>query len=228
MNYPPEFPDHLKPAALLAVMKADRRFPRQNQAKKRIKQAIFELCEIACTAAEKGEWPVHFALEGIEDFLHILCVDDPANHSDVTDPAFERFADPIKSEVWASKEWIGYVERLAEVGRATKIPTKAEPHPVTMTKKDAVLKILEEKGMTRSRWATLAGVDPSVVYDYLEGTSNPRADSRKALAEVIGLEPSELFPISKTQESPKKPKNPLKNQTQTKKPPILSQRLPKQ
>lgn len=52
--------------------------------------------------------------------------------------------------------------------------------------------ILREKGMTPSRWATKAGVDPSVVYDYLKGTSNPRPESRKVLAQAIGLKVSEL------------------------------------
>ena len=47
--------------------------------------------------------------------------------------------------------------------------------------------ILQQKGYSRSKWATVAGVDPSVVYDYLKGTSNPNPESRKALAEAIGL-----------------------------------------
>jgi hypothetical protein len=47
--------------------------------------------------------------------------------------------------------------------------------------------ILQQKGYSRSKWATVAGVDPSVVYGYLKGTSNPNPESRKALAEAIGL-----------------------------------------
>jgi lambda repressor-like predicted transcriptional regulator len=55
-----------------------------------------------------------------------------------------------------------------------------------------VLPILRELGISRAKWAFRAGVDPSVVYDYLKGTSNPRPESRKVLAEAIGLTAAEL------------------------------------
>ena len=64
--------------------------------------------------------------------------------------------------------------------------------PIVESREAVVLPILRAKGMTRSRWATNAGVDPSVVYDYLKGVSNPRPESRNALAEVLGLRESEL------------------------------------
>jgi hypothetical protein len=47
--------------------------------------------------------------------------------------------------------------------------------------------ILRSRGMTKSQWAGVAGVDPSVVYDYMKGISNPRPETRKALAQSIGL-----------------------------------------
>ena len=121
MDYPEGFPDHLKPAAHLAVLKANRRFPKLNQSKKRIRQATFELCELACVAAENGEWQSHLALEGIEDFLHILCVDDPALHSYVGTGVFGAFSDPIKWEITATEQWFGYVERLAEAGKSRRL-----------------------------------------------------------------------------------------------------------
>lgn len=52
--------------------------------------------------------------------------------------------------------------------------------------------ILIKKGMSASGWATKAGVDPSVVYDYLNGISNPRRESRNVLAEAIGITEAEL------------------------------------
>jgi hypothetical protein len=55
-----------------------------------------------------------------------------------------------------------------------------------------VLPVLQEKGMSPSKWATRAGVDPSVVYDYLSGHSTPRPDSRKALAEAIDVKIADL------------------------------------
>jgi hypothetical protein len=52
--------------------------------------------------------------------------------------------------------------------------------------------ILRRKGYSRSKWANVAGVDPSVVYDYMKGDSNPNPESRKALAEAIELPVDEL------------------------------------
>jgi hypothetical protein len=59
-------------------------------------------------------------------------------------------------------------------------------------RKDFVLPIISGKGMSQSKWATNAGVDPSVVYDYLKGVSNPRAESRKVMAEAIGVKETDL------------------------------------
>lgn len=50
-----------------------------------------------------------------------------------------------------------------------------------------VAPLLARKGLTKSSWADKAGVDPSVVYDYMAGKSSPRPANRNALAEVIGL-----------------------------------------
>ncbi len=95
--------------------------------------------------------------------------------------------------------WIneGY-RRLASFGgdksstlHAADRAAEAPPSPADV-RKAFVNPILLEKGMSPSRWANLAGVDPSVVYDYLSGKSDPRPDNRKVLAEVLGLKPSEL------------------------------------
>ena len=51
---------------------------------------------------------------------------------------------------------------------------------------------LKKKGMSKSKWAAKAGVDPAVVYDYLADRSNPRPDSRLVLAEALGVDESEL------------------------------------
>ncbi len=51
---------------------------------------------------------------------------------------------------------------------------------------------LEALGFTASSWADRAGVDASVAYDYMNGKSNPRADSRRALAEALKVSVNEL------------------------------------
>jgi hypothetical protein len=47
--------------------------------------------------------------------------------------------------------------------------------------------ILDKKGFSSNGWATAAGLDPSVVYDYLKGKTSPRPDTRKKLAEALGI-----------------------------------------
>ena len=58
---------------------------------------------------------------------------------------------------------------------------------VAERRRGVVMPILEDQEMSRSQWAAKAGVDPSMVYDYLEGRSTPRAHNRRAMAEAIGL-----------------------------------------
>jgi ribosome-binding protein aMBF1 (putative translation factor) len=82
-------------------------------------------------------------------------------------------------------------EDVASAHGASATPVEAA-RTLSQTRQASVRPVLEEKGMTRSEWATKVGVDPSVVYDYLQGKSRPRAESRKALAEAIGLKASEL------------------------------------
>jgi hypothetical protein len=59
-------------------------------------------------------------------------------------------------------------------------------------RKAVIMPLLDEREMTRSQWATKAGVDPSVVYDYIEGKSNPRPHNRKALADALGINLQQL------------------------------------
>ena len=71
-------------------------------------------------------------------------------------------------------------------------PQRQESEIRAQARQAVVNPILQEKGMTASKWADRAGVDTSVVYDYLKGKSNPRPENRKALAEAIGLRAIEL------------------------------------
>jgi hypothetical protein len=60
------------------------------------------------------------------------------------------------------------------------------------TREAFVLPRLQKLGMSKNKWATKAGVDPSTVYDYLSGKSNPRPEARKVLAEVLEIEIADL------------------------------------
>jgi len=59
-------------------------------------------------------------------------------------------------------------------------------------RKNFVDPVLRKKGMTPAGWAAEAGLDPSVVYDYLSGKSKPRPESRNLLAEALGVDEPEL------------------------------------
>jgi len=55
-----------------------------------------------------------------------------------------------------------------------------------------VMPILASKRWKRGRWATEAGVGKNSVYEYLDGRRTLTDDNRKAMAEVLGLKPTDL------------------------------------
>jgi hypothetical protein len=86
-------------------------------------------------------------------------------------------------------------ERAAKRETASIGATPSSPstkNQLSEARKAFVMPCLAEKGLTRSRWADKTGVDPSVVYDYLNGKSHPRPENRKALAEALGLRANDL------------------------------------
>jgi hypothetical protein len=52
--------------------------------------------------------------------------------------------------------------------------------------------ILASKRWKRGRWATEAGVGKNSVYEYLDGRRTLTDENRKAMAEVLGLKPTDL------------------------------------
>ena len=92
---------------------------------------------------------------------------------------------PTDFEAVAEMESAG---RLHSRRRSSKKLTKKAKAELQARKRMAVLDpILERKGMTKNGWATKAGYDPSVVYDYCNGRSNPRPNTRNDLAKAIGI-----------------------------------------
>jgi hypothetical protein len=55
-----------------------------------------------------------------------------------------------------------------------------------------VMPILASKRWKRGRWATKAGVGKNSVYEYLDGRRTLTDENRKAMADVLGLEPTDL------------------------------------
>ncbi len=60
------------------------------------------------------------------------------------------------------------------------------------TRQAVVMPILGQKRWTRCRWATKAGVGKNGVYEYLAGRRTLTDENRRAMAEALGLEPTDL------------------------------------
>jgi lambda repressor-like predicted transcriptional regulator len=186
MDYPQGFPSHLKPSASLAVRKAFLKFPGQSQATNRIRSAAFALCEICCAAAEEGEWKADLALAGMEDFLHILCVNDPWFRLSPISSQFRLFSEPIKAEVINSKAWLGYLKRLAKLGTA-KVSMREVSEGEPAITKEAIRRILDDKGWSIGDWAAEAKVSYNTAASYMDGKTTCYKSTRAKLAKALGL-----------------------------------------
>ena len=69
---------------------------------------------------------------------------------------------------------------------------KVDPALRSKVRTERVLPLLQAKRWTRSKWASKAGVSKNCAYGYLEGERNLSIDNRRALAEVLDLEPDDL------------------------------------
>jgi hypothetical protein len=105
---------------------------------------------------------------------------------DVTSVAYLELRD--RKSHWLAEGFRKLARKSAETAETQTVTQLV----VKQSRRQFIEPLLSKKGLSPSKWASRAGVDPSVVYDYLNDTSDPRPDSRKALAGVLGLEPSEL------------------------------------
>jgi hypothetical protein len=86
----------------------------------------------------------------------------------------------------------GQIDRPAsasELGSASEENRKSE---LATARQAIVMPILQSKKMTRCNWATKAGVGKNSVYDYLAGKRRLSYANRRALAEVLDLQPEGL------------------------------------
>jgi hypothetical protein len=79
-------------------------------------------------------------------------------------------------------------EPSVQAGKQTDVEVDGSSKGRGLRRTAVIEPILKRYGFTPGRWATKAGVDPSVVYSYVAGRSNPRPESRKCLAEAIHIE----------------------------------------
>jgi hypothetical protein len=76
--------------------------------------------------------------------------------------------------------------------QAQEMSSNETPEECSTRRKAVVLPILKSKRWTRGKWATESGVGKNCVYEYLKGQRKPTDKSRKAMAEVLGLQPEGL------------------------------------
>lgn len=206
MEFPLGFPSRFVPMAEAAILRVQRRLKKKSKISDQVIAAkTFAFAEVACLAAEAGEWPPDLALVGLRQFLLLLChepestfveseeapdwaVKGPAERLEwMTEEKIER----LVQEITESEKWLSYVERLAQVVKAqTKgAEPPAEPtKPATLAKAraDFVLPLLETKGWSLEQWANEAEVSNHTASGYLAGKGTYRKTKLK-LAEALGV-----------------------------------------
>jgi hypothetical protein len=99
--------------------------------------------------------------------------------TDASKPSYSAPADSAKTTVGA--------ELAAPTGDAAR--TQAE---LAANRQAVVMPILNQKGWSRGKWATQAGVGKNCVYDYLAGKRRLSDPNRSAMADELGLAPQDL------------------------------------
>jgi hypothetical protein len=210
--YPDGFPEQHKPAVESALAEAEIEFlttksrPRfrynseiEKLIYRKVKKVFFVLAREARRAGRNHLLSCEQIRCGLKEGLHLLiCY---AFHSEFPSTCIEFFESEASRKILASPEWKEHLKGMATVARIqaaqfrssrsvpkrhSKLKERAE------SRKAFVQPYLEVKGMTASKWADKAGFDTSVIYDYLNGKSNPRPATRNAMAEALGVKASDL------------------------------------
>jgi DNA-binding XRE family transcriptional regulator len=182
MNFPPDFPKHLKPGVHAAVIKAQRRLPKQKLSIERVMSGISAFAEAAIRAVKEGEWDVGSAYTGIQDFLATLCIEEvQRDHIAMLSTVFSYETQRITLAITNSRKWIDWLERLDELATGKKSSTeKISSIPARKVNqiKDSVSKqiddLREECRLTVEELAEAVGLSARSVYRHLSGDANPR------------------------------------------------------
>jgi len=198
MELPSGFPDRLKPRLEAKILALRYKYPLAGDFQKRILETISAFVEISCKAVRNREWTVELAHEGLKHFALELSKDHAWNmHQEEwwAYGEFERYVNSIMKGVTNSTIWLQSLRKLANLAESKSLVAGGRPtreQNLAETRQKSVSPILSEKGWTPSKLADKTGVDTSVIYDYLKGKSHPRPETRKAMAEALGIDLSEL------------------------------------
>jgi hypothetical protein len=156
MGYPlPDgVPDRLEPLIYAASLEIDKKFPRPNQAKQRIKSLTFAFAEIIYMAAKNDEIAPHLAVDALRQFVRDAHLYDaglpkylPTYYEKTR--SMERFETRLANEIEESDEWREYIDKFAALVRS-KISGSDSEHRTTpienrKTLRDAYLNSFPEK-----------------------------------------------------------------------------------
>jgi hypothetical protein len=109
--------------------------------------------------------------------------------------AINRFEDvnsQLRPKVMSTPRYLAYLSEVPEILRCFGDAESSEGSPRARERTGYVKPKLAQKGWSVLQWAKTAGVSQAVAYDYLNDKSDPRADNRRALAEALGVQASDL------------------------------------
>jgi hypothetical protein len=122
----------------------------------------------------------------------------PADNTDRNgaraDSAFPARAASLKDRLSASlpSDMLDPKPASMEHSRALPADEESSERSRAAARQAVVMPILASKRWKRGRWATKAGVGKNSVYEYLDGRRTLTDENRKAMAEALGLEPTDL------------------------------------
>jgi hypothetical protein len=168
-----------------------------------VSTVVGTFAEQACLAVKDGRWNLVVLDATIEVFV------DQALHQAYWGIANEKirtawkdssaFSLEIRPAVMAEQWHIDYLQRVPELAiRPAPVPTEVaipdDQNVRAERRRAAIEPLLKANGFSQAKWANIAGVDTSVVYDYMSGSSQPRPESRNALAGALDLKEPDLPP----------------------------------
>jgi hypothetical protein len=189
MQYPPWYPDNLKPIMEARLNALRRRYRREDQEIKCIKAQAFAFSESALDVVKTGACKPEWYSDGVKQFVNSLCLDALQTHGISPEWAhFGEFQAESMRRFVDDPKWQMLLEAVAEAAKTAQSPTRAE------LRRRIIMPMLQKSAMTPTAWAKKAGYAPSIVLDYLHGQSNPRPRTRIDLAQALGIDVSELPP----------------------------------
>lgn len=201
MEYPLEFPQLRRPRVDVAILEAQKKFPKSTEMPSRIRMAIFSFADIAIAAVEAGEWNLALAHAGVKTFLISLCTDEVSRHGFSSPREFLSVSNKIHDDIVKSAQWMRYMRRFAALAE-----TKSESGPERKVSKIRRLdgsvssrtaaarldKYLREKAIGQTDFAIRAQTSDRTIRSFRK-TGRVRRSIFAAIAKAMDMTPEELL-----------------------------------